>query len=150
MKKDIAGIMLQFCKREKRATKTSYPSWPSLAMSRGTPTQNPVSPSVRLGTILPSFSRSTSAQHSLSMEVPLTLTAAPPHVQSQASDHFKERCISCYLIPIFSEHLILSNILPSLPLITGKTHWSDVHAPERPLLFPTLCLIKNLNHLSAS
>lgn len=78
------------------------------------------------------------------------MTAVQKHMQSQASDHFKQCGISCYLITIFSEHLILSNILQSLPLITEKTHWSDVGAPEHPLLFPSFCLIKNLNHLSAS
>ena len=66
------------------------------------------------------------------------MTAVQQHVQSEASDHFKECSISCYLITIFSEHLILSNILQSLPLITEKTHWSDVHARERPLMFPSL------------
>lgn len=78
------------------------------------------------------------------------MTAVKKHMESQVRDHFKECSILCYLITIFSEHLILSNILQSLPLITEKTHWSDVGAQVCPLLFPSLCLIKNLNHLSAS
>lgn len=78
------------------------------------------------------------------------MTAVQQHVQSQASNHFKEYSISCYLISIPSEHLILSNILQSLPLITEKTHWSNVHAWEHPLLFPSFCLMENLNHSLAS
>lgn len=86
--------------------------------------------------------------HPLSIEGQGTAVEKP--MQGQTGDHFKECSTSCYLITIFSEHLILSNILQSLPLITEKTHWSDMGVQEHPLLFPSFCLIKNLNHLSAS